>query len=278
MRVANQIGKLVVWGDGPKMVVGKTTAGFSMRLNLQDTFQRIMYFAGTYEPGATRLFTHILRAGDTVVDGGANIGYFTLLAAKLVGNDGAVHSFEPIPDTYSALQANVALNQFSCVHANCEALSDQSGTLEFEVPVDTSTGRPLGWAATQVLMGRGPKVTVRARTLDDYAGEEGISRVKLVKLDLEGGELAAVAGMQRLLSDGRVDYLITEVNSFLLDPLGIPHDALRAILASFGYRCFQIREGAFGRPQLVDPTKQRRPDKDAEYLFVSKDASVPTNA
>jgi FkbM family methyltransferase len=275
MRVANQIGKVVVRGREPKVVIGKTIAGFKMRLNLQDTFQRVIYFAGTYEPSATQLFTQIIRSGDTVIDGGANIGYFTLLAAKLVGNDGAVHSFEPIPETYSALQANVALNQFSSVHANCEALSDHSGTLEFEVPLDASTGRALGWAATQVLMGRGPTVSVAARTLDEYAASEGIDRIRLVKLDLEGGELAAVDGMQRLLGAGRVDYLITEVNSFLLDPLGVPHDALRTTLAGLGYRCFQIREASFGHPKLVDPTKQRHPDRDAEYLFVSKNADVP---
>ena len=275
MRVANQIGRFVVRGHEPKVVLGKTIAGFRMRLNLQDTFQRVIFFAGTYEPSATQLFTQIIRKGDTVIDGGANIGYFTLLAAKLVGNDGAIHSFEPIPETYSALQTNVALNQFSSVHANCDALSDHRGTLEFEVPLDTATGRTLGWAASQVLMGRGPTVSVTARTLDEYAASEGIDRIRLVKLDLEGGELAAVEGMQRLLGDGRIDYLITEVNSFLLDPLGIPHDALRKTLASLGYRCFQIREASFGRPKLVDPTKQKHPDRDAEYLFVSKNADVP---
>lgn len=256
-------------------VVGRMQAGYAMRLDLQDTFQRVMYFAGTYEPGATRLFERVLQPGDTIIDGGANIGYFTLLAARCVGRTGAVHSFEPIPNTCQALDANVTLNDFACVRTNCLALSDHSGTLEFEVPIDTSNGRQLGWAATQAIMGRGPKVTVRACTLDEYASVQKINRIRLVKLDLEGGEMAAVAGMRQLLSEGRIDYLITEVNSFLLDPLGIPHDALRKTLTRMGYRCFQVREGAFGRPKLVDPETQRRPDEDSEYLFVSSGAPVP---
>lgn len=274
-RIGNQVGKLLSPRKAQDHDIATTRAGFKMALNLGDVFQRSVYYSGVYEQGVSDLFVKVVNPGDIVVDGGANIGYFTLLAAKLVGERGAVHSFEPIPATFEALSQNIALNGFKHVSANCLALSDRAGDLEFEVPLDEVTGRPLGWAATTVLMGRGPKVQVSAQTLDEYAREAGIERIAMAKLDLEGAELAAVRGMQRLLSEHRIGYLVAEVNAFLLDPLGIPRDALRQALLEHGYRCFSVREGTFGHVRIREVSDPAASDRDAEYFFVAPGMPVP---
>ncbi len=274
-RVGNQIGKLLSPRRAQDQDITMTRAGFKMMLDLGDVFQRSLYYAGVYEQGVSDLFARLLKPGAVVVDGGSNIGYFTLLAARLVGEGGAVHSFEPIPATFDALSQNIALNGFKHVHANRLALSDHAGDLEFEVPLDEATGRPLGWAATSVLMGRGPKLQVPAQALDDYADEMGIDRIAIAKLDLEGAELAAVHGMRRLLAEHRIGYLVAEVNAFLLDPLGIPRDALRQAMAEHGYRCYRVGEGAFGHARLRQITSPAASNRDAEYLFVSPELPQP---
>ncbi len=81
--------------------------------------------------------------------------------------------------------------------------------------------------------------------------------------------------MEQLLSGHRISYLVTEVNSFLLEPLGIPRDALRRALAEHGYSCFRVKEGLFGRPRLREVTGSGKPDPDAEYLFVATGLPIP---
>jgi len=86
------------------------SAGFKLSVDMYYVFSRRLYFAGEFDSRATRLFRAILRPGDTVIDGGANIGYFSLLSARCVGATGHVHAFEPMPETYSSLSKNVELN------------------------------------------------------------------------------------------------------------------------------------------------------------------------
>jgi FkbM family methyltransferase len=256
-----------VSGKGEDRAVGVTSDGFKMHLDLGDEQQRQIYFSGLYEPRTATLFKRLLKPSDVVIDGGANIGYYSLLSAKLVGKTGAVHSFEPIPDTFRAFSANVELNRFAQIHASCLALADKAGELQFEVPVDDTSQRSLGWAATQVMLGRGPVVRVQAVSLDDYAQHEGIGHIKLVKLDLEGGEPEAITGMSKLLSERRIDYLICESNTFLLGHRHLAQDTLAAQFARFGYQGFTIESTLLGRPRLVSAKTQQREVE--EYLFAA---------
>ena len=216
-RLAARIGTRLTPSGSDEVLVGTTAYGFKMHLHLGDPEQRQIYFSGQYEHRTADLFKMLLRSGDVVIDGGANIGYYSLLSATLVGASGSVHSFEPIPDTFAALTANVALNDFANIHLNQLALSDHAGELQFEVPVDEQTHQQLGWAASQILMGRGPVLRVPAMTLDEYAASRGVARIRLVKLDLEGGEFEAIKGMQNLLSAHAIDFLIAESNIWLLE-------------------------------------------------------------
>ncbi len=216
-RLALRIGTRMTPSGSEEVLIGTTTQGFKMNLFLGDREQRQIYFSGQYEHRTADVFKMALRPGDVVIDGGANIGYYSLLSATWVGKTGSVHSFEPIAETFQALYANVRLNDYTNLHLNQMALSDHAGELQFEVPLDEQTHQQLGWAATQILQGRGPVVRVPAMTLDDYAASHGIAHIRLVKLDLEGGELEAIKGMRHLLSTHAIDYLITESNTALLE-------------------------------------------------------------
>lgn len=86
---------------------------------------------GVYEPKTTSLFKKVIREGDIVVDVGAHIGYYTLLASRLVGDTGKVYAFEPEPRNYDLLLKNLELNNVKNVVAIKKAVSNKKGTLKF---------------------------------------------------------------------------------------------------------------------------------------------------
>jgi FkbM family methyltransferase len=253
--------------------------GFKMELDLSESYERRMYYSRLYAPVLASLFKYLLMPGDTVIDGGANIGYFSLLAATCIGEYGSVHSFEPVLQTFEALNKNVRLNTFINIHTNRLALTQSAGELCFEIPKDTYTGNPLGRLATTALLGRGPQVTVPAGTLDEYAGRSGITSVKLVKLDVEGSEVAAIAGMRLMLSEHRISYLICELSTILLDERGISYAAMQEALIEHGYSCFLIKSAGKwigGEPvNLVATSLEEIRPMHGDYLFVAPGMTIP---
>ena len=216
--------------------------GFRMRLDTNDPLQRGMALGGSYEPEVSWVYPYLLSPGDVFIDGGAHVGYLTLLAARCIGRLGSVHAFEPVGATHARLAENVALNGFANVVVNRLALADREGAIELEVPIDPQGTALLAWGASVVRLRRGASEQVRAVALDDYAAEHGIDRIQLAKLDLEGGERRALEGMRALLSSGRVRYVICELNKFLADAAGERYDVVRELLALFGYRCYMLRK------------------------------------
>lgn len=255
--------------------VARMASGFQMYVDLRESYERRMYFSGHYAPHLTRLVKRFLAPGDTFVDGGANIGYFSLLAAKRVGKQGSVHAFEPIPQTFQALQENIHLNGFTQICANCQALSEKAGELCFELPVDAASGNGLGRLATVVPLGRGPAVTVAAGTLDAYADQANLSFIKFIKLDLEGSEVAAIKGMRTLLNEHRIGYLVCELNTVLLDALAIPHATMRLMLQEYGYRSYYISPRLRGYLNLIDTSLMDKPDRYGDYLFLAPTMPIP---
>lgn len=104
-----------------------TRYGFRMDLDLRDRFGQHVYATGEYEDSTSRVIAALLSPRDIVVDVGANVGYFTLLAASRVGAQGKVHAFEPIPSNQGEIRRNIELNGLSNVDVHPEALSDRDG-------------------------------------------------------------------------------------------------------------------------------------------------------
>jgi FkbM family methyltransferase len=193
-----------------------------------------------YEPEVSWIYPYLLRTGDTMIDGGAHIGYLTLLGSSCVGPRGAVHSFEPVSLTHDALARNVARNRATNVRLNRAALGPAAGTLDLELPIDPEGEGILAWGATAIQAGRGAIERVPMVTLDEYAERAQLRSVRVLKLDLEGAELAALAGARELLRGRRVEHVVCELNTYLLDLAGERYDERRALLASYGYRCWQL--------------------------------------
>jgi len=174
----------------------------SVVVDLGTPHGRRLYAYGFCEP-ASRAMRSLLRTGDVVIDGGANIGLFTVLAAARVGPEGRVIACEPSSTTMQLLRDNVARNGFEHVALHEVALAAKPGRLSLQVfapgsgfssfaPADSSTAN---------------RVDVEVTTLDELAGDL-VDRTNLVKLDVEGAELRALEGASRLLERARPDFIV----------------------------------------------------------------------
>lgn len=190
------------------------------------------------EPEICAFFRRVVKPGMVVFDIGANIGQFTLLAAKNVGPSGSVHSFEPGPEEYHRLCDNVRLNRFGQVHTVQKAICDQEGHVAFHtcsadgLGAYNSLGKPFREANIQT-------VRVQATTLDRYVEAHGIGYVDLVKMDIEGAEMAALCGGSRLFSGVKAPLLVCEFSDPAAAGMGHTTRDLRRALEQLGYAIFR---------------------------------------
>lgn len=149
----------------------------------------------SYEPLVTRAVEQLLKPGDTFLDIGANIGYFSLMAAALVGPTGKVLAFEPNPENCHLLQASMAANGFEQIQLYPYAVADEEQTFWLEVWGANSNGRILN--ATERLNKEPDGFEVNSIVLDDFLPTP--PTINLLKIDIEGAEYRAFWGMKRLL-------------------------------------------------------------------------------
>jgi len=198
-----------------------------IHLELREYIQRLMYL-NTYEPEQTAWAREIVRPGDTVVDIGASFGWYTLLAAQLVGTTGQVWAFEPSPIAARRLRA--ALNNLSYVHLVQAAVGRTEQAATLYLPTTSAIHSPSLVASDPHFV----PVSVRQVSLDNLA-ELHNRPIRLVKLDIEGYEGEALAGMRSLLKSGHIEHLICELNSGWLSRQGDSPSAVRALLQESGY-------------------------------------------
>jgi FkbM family methyltransferase len=147
---------------------------------------------GTYEREQTRLFAEWIRPGDTVLDVGAHVGYYSLLASVLAGDGGTVWAFEPDPRNFSFLELHARINGRSNIRAERAAVSDANGTARFGLGSGSGTGH----------LAEDGALAVRTIRLDDFCRSHDI-RPAAVKIDVEGAEVAVLAGARELLASAR---------------------------------------------------------------------------
>jgi FkbM family methyltransferase len=234
-----------------------------MRLNLDlSTYPDCCMAVGLYELDTVRLVRRLLQAGDHFVDCGANIGYFTLAAARRVGASGRVDSFEPDPLNRARLQANLAANDSPAqIHVHEVALSDRAGEATLYHP--TGVGQNHGEASLFAAPGaEANNYTVRTARLD----EEIQTPPRLIKMDIEGAELAAIKGMTRLLSSGQPPQLIVEHNPHSAETAGHKAgDLLRALRESQPrYRAHWI---GWGLREIPTPEDIDRVAREGNILY-----------
>jgi FkbM family methyltransferase len=204
--------------------------GVTVSVRANQRIERWMW-AGTYEPGLVSLLRKALKPGMTFLDLGANIGYFSVIAAALVRENGQVHAFEPMPTNLIRLRKNLVPFQWAVAHPYAV------GNVTGEVPIHYSD-KEAGWAS---IHNRHPIETlpcnsvVSAIRLDDWLQSNSINRIDFIKLDIEGSELDALLGARQMLCRFHPT-IVAETKG------GWHRDEIRQLLSTTGYECRSLNE------------------------------------
>lgn len=250
--------------------------GHTLFLDPQDMgmARSFLLFNGRWEEAETRLFSSLVKEGMTVVDIGANVGYYTLLAARLTGPRGKVFAFEPNPQNFALLSRNVEANGYRNVVLVPKAVSDSSGTAALCIDRASSGGHSLS-----AFRGGADTAQVGTVSLDDYfAGDRTV--IDVLKMDAEGAEMAIFAGMRQVLAHNPDLAMLSEFFPRAIRGLGHrPEDYISELLGC-GFRVHPIHEGSHrikpldsaDIPSLIEPLTRNGADKDVVNLLCLRGA------
>ena len=168
------------------------------------------YFEGYVEPALQEILCKHLLPGMVFYDIGANIGFFTLLAARMVGARGKVYTFEADPDVADRLRENVEKNEFRNVIIVRQAVWSSKGSVTFSRADESqSPDLGLGRVTSSAVVGE-KSIEVPCTSVDEFVATE--VRPDFIKCDVEGAECEVVAGGQRVLTECR-PLMVCEVHS-----------------------------------------------------------------
>ncbi len=207
-------------------------AGGRVYLDISESRAMFGRALGRYERAKQRAVQTLLPEGGTFIDVGVNKGDFTLLAARVVGENGRVLAFEPEPENCRWIAKSIARNGYRNIQLERLALSDRNGDAELYL------GAKSGWHSL-VSGGRDPQggsVRVSTRTLDDFLAERGWERsVDMIKIDVEGGDMQVLRGAAAVLAQNPGLVLLVDIHP----EHGVNPQALCDYLRDLGFGIFR---------------------------------------
>lgn len=206
-----------------------------------------------------KLWRHLVRPQSTVIDVGAHLGMYALPAAAVGAR---VIAIEASPTNATLLELAAKRNSFTNLEILRGAAGAGAGTVAF-----VALG-PFGHIASpeELLNNEGSAgVEVTTMALDDVIRERGLGRVDLIKIDVEGSELTALAGLEQLLARNDAPPLLVEANGHMLSQYGHVPEEILAKLEGYGYRCYLVDSSSPGRLVPVD-SDVPQPECVADYL------------
>jgi FkbM family methyltransferase len=202
-----------------------------MRLNARDLIQQTILLEGVWDPALTEFVESNLGPGDVFIDVGAHVGYFTLLAARRVGPTGSVLSLEPNPSTALQLRENLHRSHLQNVLVEETASGESEQIVQLYLHTESNSSMA---SLSRANATGGASVQVPCTTLDLLCQQRGLTRVSVVKIDVEGAELLVLRGMKRVMNEMR-PLIVLELESRLLEGLGTPVQAVLALLEESDY-------------------------------------------
>jgi FkbM family methyltransferase len=254
----------IVWRQFRQPFAVTWLEGLDVYLYPGNETSRAIFVTGLYDPNELSLLAQVLKPGMTVVDAGANMGLYTLFASRKVGDEGRVLAIEPSQRELGIIRGNVELNGLTNVTVAPVALSNRAAELELLVaPIEKSGHNTLGAFGFDTPLDHREKV--RALRLDDLLREQKIGRVDVMKIDIEGGEEAALRGAAETIR-AHHPVLFLELSHRSLQHQGSSAAKLLSLLAEFGYRVHGY-EASTGLP-----SSEPRPCSEENVIAVFGDA------
>ena len=166
---------------------------------------------GTYEPELLSEIRKTLKSGAVFIEGGANIGFFSLIAAKIIGPTGVVIAFEPTPTTYGYLKKNIKINNISNVIISNSGLSSSEKSQSFLLSPHPEENSIIDCSSKSLKSGT-KIINIKTVTIDKFCQNNNLKKVDLIKLDIEGQELEAIKGAKEILLKNKNIKIIFELN------------------------------------------------------------------
>ncbi|WP_028192428.1 FkbM family methyltransferase [Salinispora pacifica] len=203
-----------------------------------DIIQRYLYLFGTWEPHLTAWIRRRLAPGDIFIDVGANIGYYSLLAAHLVGPNGRVVAVEPSPHFTQALATAAHANQLDNIRIVRAAASNTTNRITFYTPSTANLGnttqvRPRGSATA--------RFQAEARPLPNLTTTSELTQARIIKIDVEGAEAAVIQGLSPAIVQLHHSVeVVIEVTPRLLAKQGLTPTDVTAPLTAAGFHAYRL--------------------------------------
>ena len=227
-----------------------TIDGRSLSVDLTSGMENTVFFHGRYEPVLSEIVMGLVGPGEVCIDVGANFGWYTTLFAKLVGESGSVHAFEPVPRMFEELKTNRdLLPKNEHVFLNNTALGDKIQAVTINLFIGEATGH-----ASISTMGRNDVESFDCEmiTLDSYLQSNSIDNVDFIKLDVEGSELMVLNGAGQAFAQRTPPILLVEMALESTKHFGyLPNDLLVFLKGKADYLFYSVDE-VRGRLRLID--------------------------
>ena len=232
-------------------------ADVKMKCLLDQMIQRQLYFWGSYEAEYCAHWMRIARESHTIFDVGANVGLYALLAAK-TNPSAKIHAFEPTPAVLELLRANIALNNLGNIKVNSTAVGKICGEAVLrQCRGSDGANEGMNYIHKDCSESEHSDQPVKIVSIDEYCKTNGIERIDLMKMDIEGGEYDALLGAQTLLESQSIDCLFIEFMEWAANRSGSSTEDIRRLLQDMGYRLCVTREG-----KLIELESGKTPQAD----------------
>lgn len=227
-------------------VLKETKTGIRIWCSLDERAISRPILLNSYELAETEFIARTVRSGSVVIDAGANLGYHTLHAAQLVGKDGVVHAFEPLPFLADALEASILENSFQLrIKVYRSALDERAGQLLLRHAPKTANFGGAHLAVGKTTPAAHTDIKVKTVSIDETipAGQ-----CNFIKIDIEGAEPRLIEGAKALLSRSK-PIILSELHEAQLRAVsGIGATDYIKQLSGYGYSCFRLNsDGTQGR-------------------------------
>lgn len=197
--IRNQLNLSAPSGLSEVVIASGVLRGALLKLDLKS---EKYYWLGIYEPQLIKAIYDFCKTGMIVYDVGANLGYISLVFARVVGMDGQVYAFEPLPANIQRITEHIALNSFqSVIHLIPCAVSNCEGREIFLVHQEHAMGKLAGSSGRNITYVN--RIQVNSLRLDDFVYRDGNPCPDVIKIDIEGGGIKAIPGILRLLAEAR---------------------------------------------------------------------------
>lgn len=217
---------------------------------------------GTVEPDETAMVQRLVGEGNIALDIGANAGWYSILLANLVGENGEVHAFEPLDDANQALIENAELNGCTNLHVHPHAVSNKEGESELFVPsyhLNTLASlTPNPYVSES-------RLKCQLISLDRFVQDNSLSNVHFIKIDAEGHELAILQGAKQMICACHPILMLECLDQEAFEEI-------RQFLEPIGYSFYMAKQGVLVQKVILGQLGQEsnifcmRPEQAAPYL------------